>query len=290
MSAIMLIVAVTFSVSFGEAVYQVKTAHPRLFIEDVQELAQRCDGPLAEDYQVIRQRADDAVRRGGIQFISNQWSIPEDLMNCAADITKGYSDAKVLEVTRQFLYLRGEREFFVVFDRVEATRPEFPRHFFLHVPTEPEQQNGFLTWQSLPEADGDKQVFSHGRSRMFLHTLLPPKAGIVLRGGRDQEAWGHPLEPTAQYNHITEGRAKPPVCPWRIEVGDPESGSRTLFLHVFEVADEGVHQPTTVEFAAPVGVNIVQRWQVRFNPKGMLGGMVNGKPLTTTIKTETQYQ
>jgi hypothetical protein len=213
-----------------------------------------------------------------------------DYTYAAADITKGYSDAKAREVTRQFLYLRGEREFFIVFDRVEATRPDFARHFFLHIPDEPERQGNFLTWLSLPEADGDREVLSYGRSRMFLHTLLPQRAEIVLRGGPGKEAWGHPLEPTAQYNHITEGRAKPPVCPWRIEVGDPESGSRTLFLHVFEVADEGVRQPTAVEFAAPAGVNIAQRWQVRFNPKGTLGGMVNGKPLTTTIKTETQYQ
>jgi hypothetical protein len=213
-----------------------------------------------------------------------------DYTYVAADITKGYSDAKSREVTRQFLYLRGEREFFIVFDRVEATRPDFARHLFLHIPDEPERQGNFLTWLSLPEADGDREVLSYGRSRMFLHTLLPQKAEIILRGGPGQEAWGHPLEPTAQYNHITEGRAKPPLCPWRIEVGDPESGSRTLFLHVFEVADEGVRQPTTVEFAAPAGVNIAQRWQVRFNPKGTLGGTVNDKPLTTTIKTETQYQ
>src|ERR1035438_8766401 len=53
----------------------------------------------------------------------------------AADITRGYNNGKAREVTRQFLYLRGQREFFVVFDRVEATRPEFRRHFFLHVPT-----------------------------------------------------------------------------------------------------------------------------------------------------------
>ena len=97
----------------------------------------------------------------------------------AADITKGYNEAKAREVTRQFLYLRGDREFFVVFDRVEATRPDFPRHFFLHVPTEPQRQDGSLTWLSLPEADGDKQVLSHGRSRMFLHTLLPQKPQIV---------------------------------------------------------------------------------------------------------------
>jgi len=213
-----------------------------------------------------------------------------DYTYAAANITKGYSDAKAREVTRQFLYLRGDREFFIVFDRVEATRPEFLRHFFLHIPDEPERQGNFLTWLSLPEADGDREVLSYGRSRMFLHTLLPQKAEIVLRGGPGREAWGHPLEPTAQYNHVTEGRAKPPVCPWRIEVGDPESGSRTLFLHVFEVADDNVRQPTTVEFAAPASVNIARQWQVRFNPKGTLGGMVNDKSLTTTIQTETQYQ
>jgi hypothetical protein len=212
-----------------------------------------------------------------------------DYTYAAADITQGYSNGKAREVTRQFLYLRGQREFFIVFDRVEAMRPDFARHFFLHVPDEPRRQENYLTWLSLPEADGDKEVLSHGRSRMFLHTLLPQKAQIGLRGGPGQEAWGHPLEPTAQYNHIAEGRANPPICPWRIEVGDPESGSRTLFLHVFEVADEGTLQPAFVEFTAPAGINIAQRWQVRLNPTGTLGGSVNDKPLTTTIKTETQY-
>ena len=70
------------SVCLSQTVYQVSTAHPRLLIEDVPEAARRCDGPLAADYQIVKQRADDAVQRGGIQYISNAWSIPEDLMNC----------------------------------------------------------------------------------------------------------------------------------------------------------------------------------------------------------------
>ncbi len=213
-----------------------------------------------------------------------------DYTYAAADITKGYSKAKAHEVTRQFLYLHGDREFFIVFDRVEATRPDFPRHFFLHVPTEPQRQGNLLRWQSLPEADGDREVLSSGRSRMFLHTLLPRKAEIAVRGGPGNEAWGHPLEPTAQYNHMTERRSKPPICPWRIEVGDPEKGVRSLFLHVFEIADEDFLGPTAIELVAPAGVNIAQRWQVHFNPKGALGGTINGKPLTTTIRAETQYQ
>jgi len=207
----------------------------------------------------------------------------------AADITKGYSDKKAREVTRQFLYLRGQREFFIVFDRAEATRADFRRHFFVHVPTEPQHQGDCLTWLSMPDADGDKQVSSHGRSRMFLHPLLPQKAQIVIRGGSGKEAWGHPLEPTAQYNHMTEGRLKPPICPWRIEVGDPDSGSHTLFLHVFEIVDEQVLQPAVVTFVAPAGINIADQWQVRFNATGELGGTVNNEPLAATVKTETQY-
>lgn len=213
-----------------------------------------------------------------------------DYTYAAADITTGYSDKKAREVTRQFLYLRGEREYFVVFDRVEATRPDFARHFFLHVPTRPERQEDHLTWLSLPEADGDKNVLSHGRSRMFLHTLLPEMAQIVTRGGPGKEAWGHPLEETAQYNHTAKGRMKPPVCPWRIEVGDPGDSSRSLFLHVFEIADEQLRQPTAVKFVAPAGVDIAERWQIRFNPAGPLGGTIGDKPLATTVKTEKQYQ
>ncbi len=224
-------------------------------------------------------------RRGHIVAFEHK----ADYTYAAADITQGYSDKKAREVTRQFLYLRGEREYFVVFDRVETTRPDFVRHFFLHVPTQPERQEDHLTWLSLPEADGDKNVLSHGRSRMFLHTLLPEKAQIVTRGGPGKEAWGHPLEETAQYNHTAKGRMKPPVCPWRIEVGDTGDSSRSLFLHVFEIADEQLRQATAVKFVAPAGVDIAERWQIRFNPAGPLGGTVGDMPLTITIKTEKQY-
>ena len=224
-------------------------------------------------------------RRGHIVAFEHK----ADYTYAAADITQGYSDKKAREVTRQFLYLRGEREYFVVFDRVETTRPDFVRHFFLHVPTQPERQEDHLTWLSLPEADGDKNVLSHGRSRMFLHTLLPEKAQIVTRGGPGKEAWGHPLEETAQYNHTAKGRMKPPVCPWRIEVGDTGDSSRSLFLHVFEIADEQLRQATAVKFVAPAGVDIAERWQIRFNPAGPLGGTVGDMPLTITVKTEKQY-
>ncbi len=210
----------------------------------------------------------------------------------AADITEGYNSAKAREVTRQFLYLRGEKEFFVVFDRVEATKAEFPRHFFLHVPTEPTVDGMLMSWLSLPDADGNKaQVRSTGRSRMFMHTLLPAGAQIVKRGGKGQEAWGHPLEPTAQYNHTdVAGRTPFPTCPWRLEVGDTGKGARTLFLHVFEITGEEVKQATPVKLVGPAGVDIGDLWKVRFNANGKLGGTVNGQPLANTLNTAAQYK
>jgi len=63
--------------------YQVNPNHPRLLITDVREVARRCEGPLGGDYRVVKERADAAVRRGHLEFISNKWSIPENLMNCA---------------------------------------------------------------------------------------------------------------------------------------------------------------------------------------------------------------
>src|SRR6266542_3080773 len=68
--------------SHGQNAYQLKPNHPRLFIDNVLEMVRNCSGPLAGDYQVVKERADNAVRRGEIEFISNTWSIPEDLMNC----------------------------------------------------------------------------------------------------------------------------------------------------------------------------------------------------------------
>jgi hypothetical protein len=124
---------------------------------------------------------------------------------------------------------------------------------------------------------------------MFLTTVLPRSPQIVARGGPGREAWGHPLEPTAQYNHSAEGRALPPICPWRIEVSDTNRGTSTLFLHVFEITDEAVRQPSEVTFVAPAGVNIGGRGRVSFNSTGFVGGSIDSRPLATTIRTELQY-
>ena len=77
-----LLVAAACLDASGQHTYRIKTDHPRLLIDDVRELRRRCEGPLADDYRVVKQRADAAVQRGGIEFSSNAWAIPDDLMNC----------------------------------------------------------------------------------------------------------------------------------------------------------------------------------------------------------------
>ena len=123
-----------------------------------------------------------------------------------------------------------------------------------------------------------------------MRTLSPENAEILTWGGPGQEAWGHPLEKTAQYNHTAPDRKKPPICPWRIEVADPNNEARTLFLNIFEVVDEKVSEPTGVKFTPPAGVDIAERWKVRFNADGALGGEINSARFADTIRTGAQYQ
>jgi hypothetical protein len=171
----------------------------------------------------------------------------------AADLSKAYSSTKVNEVTRQFFYLRGEREFFIIFDRIDATNSSYPKHWFLHIPDEPEfdeketvlkpdhvfsYRKNSATWLSDPA--GEENVLSTGRARAFFTTLLPENPKITKRGGEGHDLWGHPNEPSAQYNHTIEGnrRSKLPIVPWRLEIEAPEGDKKTYFLNVIEIGEE----------------------------------------------------
>jgi len=178
----------------------------------------------------------------------------------AADMTEAYRSHKVNEVTRQFVYVKGEREFFVIFDRVDATDGKFPKTWFLHIPTEPtidgdetvlvdghvaRYHGTQATWVSDPA--GVNKVLSEGRSRAFMKTLLPQGAVLTKRGGDGHEFWGHPHEPTAQYNHKGDRADRSPVVPWRIEVETGSDEAREYFLHVLEIGDEGDEKMSSVE-------------------------------------------
>ncbi len=213
----------------------------------------------------------------------------------AGDISLGYSKSKASEVTRQFLFLRGKREFFVVFDRVEATSAEYPKIWFLHVPSEPSVDGkqteivpghvfaydnaSVSTWLSDPA--GEEGVLSSGKCRVFLKTLLPLGAGIGKRGGEGYTHWGHPYEPSAQYNHVNRNSLRPPVVPWRLEVEARRKTKRAYFFHVFELGEESdsrMSPVTLVEQEGALGADIDaagQKVRVMFS---------TGGPLTARIK------
>jgi hypothetical protein len=136
---------------------------------------------------------------------------------------------------------------------------------------------------------------------MFLRMLLLRGAIVTRRGGQGHDAWGHPSEPTAQYNHEREGRHKPLLCPWRLEAAAPQGEARTLFLHVFEVAREDQRAPTPVrlvseskeEVIVQIGQGTAAR-RVSFRAAGPLGGTVGtargqSRKLAEQIQVAAQY-
>jgi len=176
------------------------------------------------------------------------------------DITAGYRSGKVREVSRQFLFIRKPNPCFLIFDRIESTDVSFTKTFFLHTPGEPSVDGGetvitpghvfsydgnTATWLSDPS--GEDRVLSSGTTRAFLRTVAPVGAMITKRGGKGHDLWGHPHEPTAQYNHESERSDQPPIVPWRLEVEAPGKAEREYFLHVLELAPEDQALMTSVE-------------------------------------------
>jgi hypothetical protein len=220
----------------------------------------------------------------------------------AAELTLGYDSKKVREVTRQFVYLRGQREFFVILDRVDAHSAAFPKTWFLHIPSEPQVSGqetvqvpahvaaywgDTATWLSDPA--GERSVLSNGRSRAFLKTVLPENATIVKRGGDGHQFWGHPHEPSAQYNHVGRDSRRPPVVPWRLEVEGPGGMERDYFLHVLEIGEENDTAMSKVEMIrrdGKVGIRLLRNGsplEVLFSSTGTMSAHVQLETVTLDL-------
>jgi len=246
------------------------------------------------------------IERG---HITAYWNDDNLATYAAADLTKGYWSEKAKEVTRQFLYLRGEQECFIVFDRVESTKADYPKVWLLHLPTEPvvsgeaqvkvpdhviQYDGDTASWVSDPA--GDTDLLSTGQSRVIVKTLAPDPVRITKRGGEGHDFWGNPHNPEAQYNHVLnrggkedEAYRKPPLSPWRLEVEPTTRQRRDYFLHLLAITDEGTQEmppAERLEEGNRVGARIILGERVvtvLFNKTGPLGGHLtiteNGKTL-----------
>ncbi|MBI5086576.1 MAG: hypothetical protein HZB13_18525 [Acidobacteria bacterium] len=180
-------------------------------------------------------------------------SIPGALDYIAADITAAYNstrfaeqgaEAKVSLVTRQFVYLRAEQAF-VVFDRIETTRPTFTPKFLLHSLSKPRGRSEKLL-SGLGPSDGilatrDRTLATSDQRGVLTHIALLPKpvrtlkiggpsfSGYVESSG-DQSAGfrGRNLAPDPG-----KGDASPkPKGLWRVEVEPAAPGLSHRFLNV----------------------------------------------------------
>jgi len=230
--------------------------------------------------------------------ITAYWHDDQLATYAAADLTKGYWSEKAKEVTRQFLYLRGKDEAFVVFDRVESTRADYPKVWFLHLPSEPEVSGAAevkvpdhvtryagdtATWVS--DEAGDTGLLTEGKSRLMMKALAPAPVRITKRGGKGHDFWGHPYNPEAQYNHTldkngkeSDAYLKPTFSPWRLEVEPTTRNTRDYFLNVFFVTDEGARSMPAIERLEEgnsLGARISlgeREVTVRFNKTGAISG------------------
>ena len=222
------------------------------------------------------------------------------------DATAQHHDAK-RQVTRQFLYLRGEVECFVIFDRVESTAAELPKIWFLHLPTEPviagaaevkvpehviAYEGDTASWVS--GLAGDTGHLSSGTSYARLQTLAPTPARLTKRGGAGHDFWGHPCNPEAQYNHTLDSQGadqesyrRPPYSPWRLEVEPTTQRERDYFLNVLFVGGDGgdgisaraqrIDQADRIGARIPLGERTATVWFDLAGPCGATLTIAHGK-------------
>ncbi|MFB3825952.1 MAG: hypothetical protein ACE15B_04250 [Bryobacteraceae bacterium] len=186
----------------------------------------------------------------------------------SADITPAYNsthwaepgaEAKVSLVTRQFLYLRPERAF-VIYDRVQTTRPSYVPKFLLHALSKPltgrekllvgaSADNGIL------ESFDRRFTVAHQRGVLTAVSLLPERTRTLKIGGRNYYAY---VEKDGDQSDGFDGvnlEGGDPALPretkqlglWRAEIEPAEPGVSHRFLTVLfpRLARESAPLPET---------------------------------------------
>lgn len=198
----------------------------------------------------------------------------------AADATKLYGD-KCTECVRQFIHLQPD--YFIVYDRVGASNPDYAKQWLLHSQNEPVVEG------RLARADSRK-------GRLFCETLLPKDAQLVKIGGPGKEFWanGKNWEFYPKWRQSEENLAKrvgrgPYWGAWRLEThpGAPRKDDR--FLHVLTATDVSHDKPVEArpcDDRAHDGVTVILPDQtlrgekvtlevtVLFNRTGKVGGEI----------------
>lgn len=182
----------------------------------------------------------------------------------AGDATATYHPDKCRLALRQLVFLPPHH--FVVFDRVTAARPEFPKTWLLHTAAQPQLQ-------------GREFSTVHEQGRLFCRTLLPERAELRRIGGPGKQFFSDgrnwPLPPGYRTPDTT-----PLLGQWRVEVAPREPRAADLFLHLIEVGDASLARMARsgiLRSGPRVGVRFQtgeNAWEVLFDSEGDAGGHI----------------
>jgi hypothetical protein len=175
---------------------------------------------------------------------------------------------RVEEAVRQIVFLKPD--FVIVFDRVEATRPEFIKSWLLHTHTpaawfadnaHTKAGDGIV---ALPESG--PYEFEHGDGRMTVWPLLPSARAVRSVGGAGYECWiDDPASKSGGKNYgLDAAQAGPPH--WRIEVSPTTRATRHCFLTVIH-AGLTKHAPARNDYECSVAIHDGQA-ECRIVPRG----------------------
>ena len=150
-----------------------------------------------------------------------------DYVYLASDATQAYSSSKVDLVMREFVYCPPD--LFVVFDRAQSDKAEYPKTWLYHVADEP-----VIIGKEFSEtSQGGKSI---------CRTLYPTDAVIEKIGGPGKQFWSDgrnwPLPSNLAAN--TPSDTWPLVGQWRVEVKPGTANKLDYFMHMIQVGSPGL--------------------------------------------------
>ncbi len=182
----------------------------------------------------------------------------------AGDATATYHPDKCQLALRQLVFLPPHH--FVIFDRVTAARPGYPKTWLLHTAAEPRLQ-------------GREFSAVHERGKLFCRTLLPERAQLRLVGGPGKQFFSD-----GRNWPLPRGYRTPDTTPllgqWRVEVTPRAPRASDVFLHLIEVGDTSLARMAGARVARRglrVGVRFhtgQNDWEILFDGHGVAGGHI----------------
>ncbi len=245
------------------------------------------DPAFLKEVEKQRKHFDDAYggqneRLGGkcLAFSSNSY-----YTYIAGDAAPVYDKRKCTEFTRQFVYIMPD--YFVIFDRVTAVKPEYRKDWLLHFLNEP-----IVSGKTVCADSGEG-------GKIILESILPQNGVIKKIGGPGKEFLAGDVNWCVLPN-VVKKYPKNYFGKWRIEITPEVPQKKDIFLNFIQVgAAAKLKAPVQVKYlnseSAP-GISFVtidgRKVELTFNRTGAAGGHIkitnaDGKELINENLTET---